>query len=101
MVLTIVLFALIGLIVGFFGWELFRTEKRLILLELTLNGVKPALEEMAKVQNEVRDMREVIDQLPIDDLMAQAEFEKNYADGLAAIAGYSYETAIGAGGEPK
>ena len=101
MVLTIVLFAALGLCIGFFGWELLRAEKRLILLELTLNGVKPTLEEMAKVQNEVRDLREAFDQLPMDELMAQAEFEKNYADGLAAIAGYSYETAIGAGGEPR
>jgi len=93
---------LIGILAGcvaFLVREVMKLEKRLIVVETALNGVKPTMNEVANVLNEVRDIRETIDQLPIDDLLAQAEYEKSYADGLAAIAGYSYDVAIGAGGE--
>jgi len=64
-----------------------------------LRSVKQAIEDYPRIKNEVLDMRSILDNLPVDDLMAQAEFEKAYADGLASINNYSVEVAMKGGGE--
>ena len=99
MVFELIIDAILAGVSLFLLWEVQKLKLRLIVVETALNGVKPTMNEVANVLNEVRDMRETLDQLPIDDLLAQAEYEKSYADGLAAIAGYSYDKALGAGGE--
>ena len=78
-----------------------REQKMLALkvktIETALSAVKPALDEYPKIANEIRDIREVIDELPVDDLVAQAAYEKTYAESLEAINNYSVAVAMGGG----
>lgn len=72
---------------------------RLNAAEEALAGVKQATEDYPRIRNEVNDMRSTLDELPLDDLVAQAQFEKAYADGLENISTYSVEVAMRGGGD--
>lgn len=69
--------------------------------ELAMKSVRQAAEDYPRIKNEVADMRETLDALPVEDLVAQAEFEKAYADGLASINNYSVEVAMKGGGDNR
>lgn len=66
-------------------------------LEKALSGVKPILEEHARLANEVRDIRAVVEELPVEEIVQQAAYEKMYAESLEAINNYSVEVAMGGG----
>lgn len=80
--------------------EQMKLAEKVRTMETALSAVKPALDEYPKIANEIRDIREVIDELPMDELTAAAAYEKAYAEGLEAINNYSVAVAMG-GGEPK
>lgn len=72
---------------------------RLDTAEAALESVKQAAEDYPRIKNEVNDMRDTLEELPLDDLVAQAQFEKAYADGLESISTYSVEVAMRGGGD--
>ena len=71
--------------------------ERVKTAEAALSGVKPTLEEHARLANEIRDIRDILEELPMDELQAQAAYEKAYAESLEAINNYSVEVAMGGG----
>lgn len=73
--------------------------RRMNAAEESLAGVKQAADDYPRILNEVNDMRSTLDELPLDDLAAQAQFEKAYADGLENISTYSVEVAMRGGGD--
>lgn len=64
-----------------------------------LSAVKQAADDYPRIANEVQDIRSTLEELPLDDLVAQAQFEKAYADGLENISTYSVEVAMRGGGD--
>ena len=75
----------------------YRLAKRVATLEKALSGVKPILEEHARLANEVRDIRAVVEELPVEEIVQQAAYEKMYAESLEAINNYSVEVAMSGG----
>ena len=94
--ISLLAFAVAGL---FLAREVNKLRERVRTAETALSAVKPALEEYPKLANEVRDIRETLDELPLDDLAAQAAYEKAYAESLEAINNYSVEVAMKNGGD--
>jgi len=78
-------------------WVVRKQGERLKTAETALRGVKPLLEDIPRLSNEVRDMRETLDELPLDELREQAAFEKSFADRLEEIANYDLTVAMGGG----
>ena len=69
--------------------------RRVKALETALRGVKSVLDDLPRIQNEVRDIRETLEELPLDELKEQAAFEKSFAERLEEIANYDIEVAMG------
>lgn len=85
--------------IAFLSLAVQKLTERLNAAEEALAGVKQAADDYPRIRNEVNDMRSTLDELPLDDLVAQAQFEKAYADGLESISTYSVEVAMRGGGD--
>ena len=96
-IVILLLLLAVAVAVLFFVLTVYRLEKRVRTLEKALSGVKPVLEEHARLANEVRDIRAVVDELPVEEIVQQAAYEKMYAESLEAINNYSVEVAMGGG----
>lgn len=90
---------ILGAAVAVLARRVLRLERQQEAAQEALNGVKQAAEDYPRISNEVRDMRETLDALPMDELLAQAEYDKAFSDGLESISGYSVEVAMKRGGD--
>lgn len=68
--------------------------KRVGIAEKALAAVEKSCECLPRLENEVRDMRETLDGLPLDELQAAADYDKALLDGLENIANYSLSEAM-------
>ena len=89
---------MIGAAVAVLARRVLRLELQQKTAQEALNGVKQAAEDYPRISNEVRDMRETLEALPMDELLAQAEYDRAFSDGLESISGYSVEVAMNKGG---
>ena len=90
---------ILGATVAFLTRRVLRLERQQETAQEALNGVKQAAADYPRISNEVRDMRETLDALPMDDLLAQAEYDKAFSDGLESISSYSVAVAMKGGGD--
>jgi hypothetical protein len=74
--------------------EVCELTRRVETAERALSGVKPVLDGWANISNEVRDMRETMDALPLEEIQAAADYDKALMDGLENIANYSLSEAM-------
>lgn len=56
-------------------------------------------EKIRELEERVDALEEMAELLPLDELEAQAAFEKSYADALENLSNYSYDVAMKGGGE--
>lgn len=74
-----------------------RYKRRLDELAGALAAWEPAVADYPRIANEVRDMRETLESLPLDDLQGAADADALLMKGMENIVNYSQTRAMGRG----